>query len=97
MAKLVCNPQEGATGYEIEINGIVLTPFASETDGSAAYLLDSSFESGTYIFRLRACNTNGVYGEWSPPYTAIKTAVGKVFRFKCSDACESLRLANGGE
>lgn len=76
MPALICNPQAGVTKYEIEINGIVLSPFISEADGSARYSLDSSFEPGPYTFKLRACGTDDWWGDWSDPFVATKPKKG---------------------
>lgn len=76
MPSLTCDAQAGVTKYEIEINGVVLTPFISEADGSAKYPLDSSFEPGPYTFRLRACGTGNWYGDWSTPFLATKPQKG---------------------
>jgi hypothetical protein len=74
MPALICDPQAGVTRYEIEVNTVALSPFPSETDGSARYPLDSSFEPGKYTFRLRACGTDNWWGDFSLPFVATKPA-----------------------
>lgn len=72
MAALVCDPQAGVIEYKIEINGTVLQPFMSEPDGSAKYILDSTFLPGTYTFRLMAHGAGDWWSDWSLPFVATK-------------------------
>ena len=55
---LVCDPQEGVTGYEIVDNGATLPMVAAQADGSLRYDL-AGIEKGEHSYQVKACNMWG--------------------------------------
>ncbi len=62
---------DGATGYEIEVDGNV-----TDVGNNTSYIHDGLQPNSSYVYRLRAVNANGA-GEWSEPVIAM-TLLGVV-------------------
>ncbi len=69
---LVCDPQGGIIGYDVEINGtIVATNVVPEANGSIRYDLAGQ-TPGPYTFRLKAMGEGDYPSDWSLPFDATK-------------------------
>jgi len=55
---LVCDPQEGVTGYEIMDNGTALSAVDAQADGSLRYDL-ADIAKGEHSYSVKACNMWG--------------------------------------
>lgn len=71
--RLVCDPQEGVTFYNLRINNIdTLSNEPAQPDGSADIDLGPlNLPDGNLVFELQAGNTWGV-SDWSVPLDVIK-------------------------
>ena len=61
---LVCDPQEGVTEYELDIDGTVLTGIPAEVDGSIRYAMDAWLNTGSHNLIGRCKNIWG-WSEWN--------------------------------
>jgi len=72
---LVCDPQEGVTYYDLEINGTMTEGIPAEADGSIKYDL-AGITEGDYTVRARCYNLWEV-SDWSLPLDFTKAVPGK--------------------
>ena len=82
---LVCDPQEGVTEYELDIDGTVLTGIAAEADGSIKYSMDAWLNTGTHSLVGRCRNAWG-WGEWNAdPFVFSSDVPGSPTSYGFSD------------
>lgn len=67
--QIAWNPVEGATGYDVEVDGNVI-----DNGADTAFVQEQLLPNSQHIYRIRA-KAPGIAGEWSAPYSE-RTVVG---------------------
>ena len=80
---LVCDPNPGAIGVILEVNGIEFPEFPTETDGSLRQDL-AGYDFGDYTVRAKA--NFGVWGwsEYSAPFDFLKPEIRNPLNLRVS-------------
>ena len=80
---LVCDPNPGATGIILEVNGVEMPEFTAEADGSLKQDL-AGYEVGDFTVRAKANFDSWGWSEYSVPFNFTKPALQSPLNLRAS-------------